>query len=148
MERIINRLKEIRKSNKISVVEAAARIGVGKTIYYSWEDGSKNIPIKYIVPLCQMYDVDANYIFGTKPRSVDENIITLYRGLNERSQQIAYVLLTNKSKDDILLHIGEYLALPESLKKDTFGLCESSYQYAINNDIANKKIVEIIEKKL
>lgn len=144
MKGILNRLKQIRKSNKLSVNEVSARLGVSKTTYYYWEEGAKKLPIKYIVPLCEIYDVDANYIFGTKPRSVDENIITLYRSLDECSKQVAYMLLTNNAKDDVLLHIGEYLATPENISKDTVELCESSYQYAVNNNLADLKIVEII----
>ena len=147
MKGILNRLKQTRKSNKLSVDEVSARLGVSAPLYYHWEEGTKKIPIKYIVPLCKIYDVDANYIFGTKPRSVDENIITLFRSLDERSQQVAYVLLTNNAKDDILLHIGEYLATPENIRKDIVDLCESSYQYAVNNNLADLKIVEIINNR-
>ena len=57
------------------------------------------------------------------------------------------MLLTNNAKDDILLHIGEYLATPENIRKDTSELCESSYQYAVNNNLADLKIVEIINNR-
>lgn len=37
MKGILNRLKQIRKSNKLSVNEVSARLGVSKTTYYYWE---------------------------------------------------------------------------------------------------------------
>ena len=117
MKGILNRLKQIRKSNKLSVNEVSSRLGVSKTTYYYWEEGAKKLPIKYIVPLCEIYDVDANYIFGTKPRSVDENIITLYRSLDERSKQVAYMLLTNNAKDDICCISGNTSPLPRTSAK-------------------------------
>lgn len=145
MKGILNRLKQIRKSNKLSVNEVSSRLGVSKTTYYYWEEGAKKLPIKYIVPLCEIYNVDANYIFGTKPRSVDENIISLYCTLDDCSQQIAYALLTNKRRKEILRFTGKYLATPKKLQEDDEGLCDCNYRYAVDNGMADNDIVSIID---
>lgn len=118
MKGILNRLRKIRKSSKTSVKAASSNLGVSAGTYYAWEEGIKPIPIKYIVPLCHMFNVDANYIFGTKPRVVDENIISLYRTLDDCSQQIAYALLTSKRRKEILRFTGVSILLhPRSYKR-------------------------------
>lgn len=145
MKGILNRLRKIRKSSKTSVKAASSNLGVSAGTYYAWEEGIKPIPIKYIVPLCHMFNVDANYIFGTKPRVVDENIISLYRTLDDCSQQIAYALLTNKRRKEILRFTGKYLATPKKLQEDDEGLCDCNYRYAVDNGMADNDIVSIID---
>jgi hypothetical protein len=47
--------------------QAADRLGIGLDRYEKWESGRTPVPAQYIGPVCELYGVDANYLFGTDP---------------------------------------------------------------------------------
>lgn len=49
--------------------EAASMLGIGLDRYEKWESGRTPVPAQYIGPVCELYGVDANYLFGTQPRA-------------------------------------------------------------------------------
>lgn len=44
--------------------EAAAALGVGLDRYEKWESGRTPIPAQYVGSVCDLYGIDANYLFG------------------------------------------------------------------------------------
>jgi hypothetical protein len=44
--------------------QAADALGVGVDRYEKWESGRTPVPAQYIGPVCDLYGVDANYLFG------------------------------------------------------------------------------------
>jgi len=48
--------------------KAAAALGVHVDRYRKWESGRTPIPAQYVQPVCSLFGVDANYLFGVEPR--------------------------------------------------------------------------------
>lgn len=55
--------------------EAAARLGIGLDRYEKWESGRTPVPAQYVAPVCELYSVDANYLFGTQPKRAAQKAI-------------------------------------------------------------------------
>lgn len=47
--------------------QAADRLGIGLDRYEKWESGRTPVPVQYIGQVCELYNVDANYLIGTTP---------------------------------------------------------------------------------
>ena len=58
------RLKELRKEKKISQVELAKEIGVGKSIISLWEKGECDITLSKAKTLAQFFGVTLDYLSG------------------------------------------------------------------------------------
>lgn len=54
--------------------EAAARLGIGLDRYEKWESGRTPVPAQYVGPVCELYGVDANYLFATEPKRAQRSI--------------------------------------------------------------------------
>lgn len=50
--------------------QAADRLGIGLDRYEKWESGRTPVPAQYISPVCELFGVDANYLFGTEAMHV------------------------------------------------------------------------------
>ena len=62
------RIKEIRKSKKISVDYLAKELGVSKTTIYRYEDSTiEKIPVKIFDRLCVLLDVTPAELMGNAP---------------------------------------------------------------------------------
>lgn len=48
---------------------AADALGVGLDRYEKWESGRTPVPAQYIGAVCELYGVDANYLFSVNPRA-------------------------------------------------------------------------------
>lgn len=48
--------------------QAADALRIGLDRYEKWENGRTPIPAQYIGPICQLYGVDANYLYDIEPR--------------------------------------------------------------------------------
>jgi len=48
--------------------EAARALGVGLDSYETWERGRTPIPAQHVLVVCEKFNCDANYLFGTEPR--------------------------------------------------------------------------------
>lgn len=49
--------------------EAADALQIGLDRYEKWESGRTPIPAQYVGPVCALFRVDANYLFGIEPVS-------------------------------------------------------------------------------
>lgn len=62
---IAKRLKAARVMARFATQkEAADALGVGIDRYEKWESGRTPVPAQYVGPVCELYGIDANYLFG------------------------------------------------------------------------------------
>lgn len=47
--------------------QAADALGIGLDRYEKWESGRTPIPAQYVAPVCALFSIDANYLFGIEP---------------------------------------------------------------------------------
>jgi transcriptional regulator with XRE-family HTH domain len=48
--------------------EAADALGITIDRYETWEKGRTPVPAQYVGPVCERFNVDANYLFGVEPK--------------------------------------------------------------------------------
>lgn len=58
------RIFEIIKKNKISSKKFADSIGVGTGVVSNWINGRSNPKIECVIKICEIYNVDANWLLG------------------------------------------------------------------------------------
>ena len=61
---LINKIKTIRKEKRLSQVELAAKIGVGKSIISAWELDQHEPSLSNIKILAKFFKVTADYLVG------------------------------------------------------------------------------------
>lgn len=61
-----NRLKKIRRDKKMTQKNVYERLGVSPNCYASWEQGRTQPDIEMIKKLCEIFEVSADYLIGTK----------------------------------------------------------------------------------
>jgi hypothetical protein len=44
--------------------QAADALQIGLDRYEKWESGRTPVPAQYVGPICELFNVDANYLFG------------------------------------------------------------------------------------
>lgn len=65
---IATRLKAARIHARFTTQkEAADALGIRVDRYEKWESGRTPVPAQYVGPVCQLYGIDANYLFGIEP---------------------------------------------------------------------------------
>lgn len=50
--------------------QAADALRIGLDRYEKWESGRTPIPAQYIGPICELFGVDANYLYGIEPKTL------------------------------------------------------------------------------
>lgn len=58
------RLRDLRADHDMSQAAIAAAIGIDQKQYSRYETGVNELPLRYLVKLCQVYGVSADYILG------------------------------------------------------------------------------------
>ena len=58
------RLKDLREDNDLRQVDVAEILGTSQTVYSSYELGKKDIPVRHLVKLADLYNVPTDYILG------------------------------------------------------------------------------------
>lgn len=67
----MERLKQLRKEKKLTQTEMAARLGVGRTTYSAYENGTIEAPYKRLAVLAEMFGASVEYLTGeSEHRSV------------------------------------------------------------------------------
>jgi hypothetical protein len=46
--------------------EAADALQIGLDRYEKWESGRTPVPAQYVGPICELFRIDANYLFGVQ----------------------------------------------------------------------------------
>ena len=58
------RLREVRKSKKITQIELANMLGISQKSYSHWENGKTEPSFESIVKLADLLDVSLDWLFG------------------------------------------------------------------------------------
>lgn len=58
------RLRDLRADHDMSQAAIAAAIGIDQKQYSRYETGINELPLRYLVKLCQVYQVSADYLLG------------------------------------------------------------------------------------
>lgn len=64
MNILSKRLKELRAEKKISQTQLATLVGISRTAYANYEQGTREPSIDVIILLCNFFDVPADYLIG------------------------------------------------------------------------------------
>lgn len=62
------KLKEFREMYELSQREAAESIGIDQRQWSRYENGINEFPTRYLVQLCKIYHVSADWILGLKEK--------------------------------------------------------------------------------
>ena len=63
---INNRLRELRKLNNLTQTQLAEKLKTTQDTISLWELGKSYPDIEYVVLLCQIFNVSADYLLGLK----------------------------------------------------------------------------------
>ena len=58
------RMKNLRQDNDFSQQQIADILGIAQTTYSQYELYKRPMPIEYLVALCKLYNVSADYMLG------------------------------------------------------------------------------------
>lgn len=94
-EDIARRLRETRVRLRMSQEEVADYLGVTKQNVSSWETGRTRVDVDTLAKMCELYNVDINYIAGVKERDeLDDYLEILHKDPKYK------VLLSSSAKLD------------------------------------------------
>lgn len=60
----MERLRALRTDSDMSQAAIAAAIGIDQKQYSRYETGTNELPLRYLMKLCQVYGVSADYLLG------------------------------------------------------------------------------------
>jgi len=63
---ILSRLVFARKNAKLSQAKVAEILGIPQQQYSRYESGKNEIPTRYVVALCRVYNISADWLLGLK----------------------------------------------------------------------------------
>ena len=64
MNKLPERLRELRKERGFKLKEVAERLNVSVRAICRYEDGSREPSVALIIQFCKLYDVSADYLLG------------------------------------------------------------------------------------
>lgn len=64
IKQIAERLRGLRDALELSIDEAAAKIGVDKTIYEKYESGQSDIPMNFLFQVAQTFDIEISALIS------------------------------------------------------------------------------------
>lgn len=125
------RIKKIRKAEKILAEDVASALNISVRTYRAYESDSHPFPSEHIAPLCKKLHITPNILFG----EIDA----------EFSQMFAYVL-ENWNGDVVALinMMGAYAMQPKDLRRDTSDLCLFNAEKSIEQGTADQRLAELV----
>lgn len=82
------RLKEIRKTAKLTQNDIANVLGITREAYGMYESGKRQISLKVLDDLAQYYNVSIDYLVGRVDSEKEEmELLEAYRKLDSRGKQ-------------------------------------------------------------
>ncbi len=63
------KLRGLREDNDLTQQQIADILGTSQTMYARYERGANEMPIRHLVTLCRYYNVSADYLLDTEPKS-------------------------------------------------------------------------------
>ena len=70
----MNRLKELRKANRMTQSDVAKIVGIGQSGYSFWESGRSKIDDAGLRKLAALYNVSVDYLLGTDTNQVKASV--------------------------------------------------------------------------
>lgn len=62
----MDRFKQFRQENHITQAQVAEVLGISQQQYFKYEKGINELPIRYLVVLCQTYGISSDWLLGLK----------------------------------------------------------------------------------
>lgn len=127
----MNRIKELRKQKKLSIVEVAENMGVQKLNVLKWEHGTSQISIREAKKLAEYFGVSIGYLLGFDDVLVNNGITDLIdkvnewaisHGLDKSNPRIQWMKVTEEVGEirDVFLRPSDF-ENPEWSLKDAIG---------------------------
>ena len=124
----MNRLKQLRKSQKMTQTELADLIGVTKRTYIYWEQGERQIKPEKAKVLADCFGVSIPYLLGYDTDNTFSDLITKInhwadeRNLKQADPKIQWMRVTEEVGEirDVLLKPTKFTE-PEAALKDAIG---------------------------
>ena len=132
--KIGQRIKNIRRAEKISSKDVAKSLGISVSTYRTYENDYVTLPHKYVSPICAILRITPNILYG----NIDAEFSTMF----------AYVL-DNWNGDVVALinMMGAYAMQPKELRRDTSDLCIFNAEMSIEQGIADPRLAELVNIK-
>ena len=98
------KLKEIRKSRKITQQEVAEKLNCDVTTYARYENGDRNPPLDILLSLSELFDVTLDYFVGREPcnnsclTQRERELLQAVKNADERATEDAILLLQKHKK--------------------------------------------------
>lgn len=88
MEKLHERIKRLRKANKLSVEEIAKKLNISRATYYRYENKDvEKLPYTILEPLARLFNTTPAYLLGWED---DNNVVPiLARSETERDELIS-----------------------------------------------------------
>lgn len=98
------KLKEIRKSRKITQQEVAEKLNCDVTTYARYENGDRNPPLDILLSLSELFDVTLDHLVGREPYNNscltqrERELLQAVKNADERATEDAILLLQKHKK--------------------------------------------------
>lgn len=69
MSNYMERLRALREDSDLTQEAVAKLLGTSQTMYARYERGANELPLRHLVVLCRFYNVSADYILDTAPKT-------------------------------------------------------------------------------
>ncbi|WP_179215788.1 helix-turn-helix domain-containing protein [Paenibacillus sp. MY03] len=98
------RLRQLRSKTGLSQTEIARRLGIARTTYSGYENGSREPDLKTLNKLSEHFDVDLNWLIAgeskvSKDLYEDVELVEMYVTLKESDQKYILELMERFKKD-------------------------------------------------
>ena len=62
------RIRDLREDNDLTQWQIAEILGTSQTLYSIYERGDTELPLRFLIALCEYYEVSADYILGREKK--------------------------------------------------------------------------------
>ncbi len=62
--KVYQRIRDLREDKNLSQTQIANLLNTSQTVYSRYERNERDLPIDYLITLCEFYNVSADYILG------------------------------------------------------------------------------------
>lgn len=118
----MNRIKQLRKEKKLSIVDVAEHIAVQKLNVLKWEHGTSQISVMEAKKLADFFGVSVGYLLGTENLIAKINEWAISHGLDKGNPKIEWMKVTEEVGEirDVFLKPNDFDD-PEMALKDAIG---------------------------
>ena len=111
---ILSRIKELRKNNKLTQRQIAEKLNIPQRTYSHYENGTRTIPLEFIINIAMIYNVTSDYILELSDKN-ELDYIKTYIGKEVK------VLFEEKSGEYYKGHTANYIMVNVKSDKDLSG---------------------------